>query len=153
MPAQTPAPEGIVNFSRVDATVACGGATEPSAIAALAAEGFKTVINLRLATEPGVKDEAAVVEQAGLAYVHIPMDPQVPEAATAERFLEVIADPALQPVYIHCASANRVGAVWAIKRVVVDGWSRERAIEEGEAIGMKSPVMLDFVHRFLDARP
>lgn len=153
MSAQPPAPEGIVNFSRVDATVACGGATEPSAIAALAAEGFKTVINLRLDSEPGVSAEAAVVEQAGLAYVHIPMDPQAPQAATAERFLEVIADPALQPVYVHCASANRVGAVWAIKRVVVDGWTRERAIEEGQAIGMKSPAMLEFVHRFLDARP
>jgi hypothetical protein len=53
-------------------------------------------------------------------------------------------------VYIHCASANRVGALWAIKRVVQDGWTREHAIEEGRAIGMKSPVLLDFVHRFLD---
>lgn len=152
MSALQPAPAGIVNFSRVDATVACGGATEPSAIAALAAEGFKTVVNLRQLSEPGVADEEEVVSQAGLAYVHLPMDPMAPEAATAERFLEVLADTSNQPVYIHCASANRVGAVWAIKRVVQDGWTRERAIEEGRAIGMKSPVMLDFVNRFLDAR-
>jgi protein tyrosine phosphatase (PTP) superfamily phosphohydrolase (DUF442 family) len=58
----------------------------------------------------------------------------------------------VQPVYIHCASANRVGAVWAIKRVVQDGWSREDAIAEAQGIGMKSPVMLDFVQRYLDAR-
>lgn len=151
MTVQPPAPAGITNFSRVDATVACGGATEPAAITALAAEGFRTVINLRLASEPGVAEEEAVVTHAGLAYIHLPMDPAAPRIATADRFLEVIADPTHQPVYIHCASANRVGAVWAIKRVVQDGWTRERAIEEGQAIGMKSQTMIDFVHRYLDA--
>jgi len=152
MSALQPTPAGIVNFSRVNATVACGGATEPSAMAALAAEGFKSVINLRLASEPGVAEEAAVVENAGLTYIHLPMDPMAPEASTAEQFLQAIANPAHQPAYIHCASANRVGAMWAIKRVVQDGWPRDRAIAEGQAIGMKSPVMLEFVNRFLDAR-
>ncbi len=44
---------GIRNFSRVDATVACGGATDPSAMAALRKDGFASVINLRLASEEG----------------------------------------------------------------------------------------------------
>ena len=46
---------GVTNFTRVDATVACGGATEVSTLDALKKDGFKTVINLRVATEPGVK--------------------------------------------------------------------------------------------------
>ena len=121
-------------------------------MAALAAEGFKSVINLRLASEPGVAEEAAVVEQAGMTYIHLPMDGSAPENATAERFLEAIANPANQPAYIHCASANRVGAMWAIKRGVLDGWPRDRAIAEGQAIGLKSPALVDFVNRFLDAR-
>jgi uncharacterized protein (TIGR01244 family) len=121
-------------------------------MAALAAEGFRSVINLRLPSEPGVAEEAAVVEQAGMTYIHLPMDGSAPENATAERFLEAIANPANQPAYIHCASANRVGAMWAIKRVVLDGWPRDRAIAEGQAIGLKSPALVDFVNRFLDAR-
>lgn len=148
-----PAPEGIVQFSRVDATVACGGATNPAAFAALAAEGFRSVINLRLPNEPGVSEEEAAVEAAGLRYVHLPLDGNAPDPAVAERFLDVIADPAIKPVYIHCASANRVGAVWAIKRVVQDGWTRERALDEARAIGLKSPAMLAYVDRVLDARP
>ncbi len=144
--------EGVVNFTKVDATVACGGETSHEAIAALASQGFTSVVNLRQATEPGVPEEAAVVEGAGLRYFHLPMNPNAPEADTADRFLEVVADTSNQPVYIHCASANRVGAVWAIKRVVQDGWTREQAITEAQAIGMKSPVMLDFVTRYLDAR-
>ena len=152
MSAQTPVPAGIVNFSRISPTIACGGATEPWAMTALAAEGFKTVINVRLASEPGVADEEAVVTRAGMTYIHVPMDSMAPTVASANHFLEVIADPSIQPVYIHCASANRVGALWAIKRVVQDGWTREHAIEEGQAIGLKSQVLLDFVHRFLDGR-
>lgn len=143
---------GVVNFTKVDATVACGGDTSPEAIAVLAQQGFKTVINLRLPSEPGVAEEAAAVQSAGMSYVHLPMTPSAPEDETAERFLAVIADTSLQPVYIHCASANRVGAVWALKRVVQDGWSRQDAIAEAEALGMKSPVMHEFVQRFLDAR-
>ena len=45
---------GIRNYSRVDATVGCGGATDPAAMKALKAEGYVSVINLRLANEPGI---------------------------------------------------------------------------------------------------
>ena len=44
---------GIRNYSRVDATVGCGGAVDPAAMAALKTEGSVSVINLRLANEPG----------------------------------------------------------------------------------------------------
>ena len=43
----------------------------------------------------------------------------MPEIAHA--FLKAVADPANQPAYIHCGSANRVGAMWFIKRVKLDG--------------------------------
>lgn len=147
-----PTPPGIVNFTRVDATVACGGATTPEGFAAMAAEGFTSVVNFRLASEPGVAAEEAAVARAGLTYFHLPMDSKAPDPAVVERFLTIVADPANQPVYVHCASANRVGAAWAIKRVVQDGWPRERALEEAKAIGLKSPAMFDFVTQFLGAR-
>jgi uncharacterized protein (TIGR01244 family) len=152
VPPQSVAFDGIVNFTRVTETVACGGATEPFAIDLLAREGFRTVVNTRLAHEPGVADEAAVVTRAGMAYHHLPLDPDAPDAAIAERFLDVLSAPTTHPVYIHCASANRVGALWAIKRVVQDGWDRQQAIDEGTAIGLRTPLMLAFVHQFLDAR-
>ncbi|MGV3515575.1 beta-lactamase hydrolase domain-containing protein [Luteitalea sp.] len=144
--------DGVVNFSRVDAAVACGGDTQHDVFPTLAAQGFTTVVNLRLPDEPGVAEEAAAVADAGLRYFHLPMNPAAPLPETAEAFLDVLADPANQPVYIHCASANRVGAVWAIKRVVQDAWSREDALAEARHIGLKSPVMLEFVARVLDAR-
>jgi hypothetical protein len=47
-------------------------------------------------------------------------------------------------VYIHCAAANRVGAVWLIKRVLVDGWDIERATAEAKRVGLRSPQLEQF---------
>src|SRR5690349_8750781 len=78
--AQVPKQErpGIVNFSKVDAVVACGGATETSALEGLAKDGFKSVINLRLATEnnANIDQNAAKAKELGLKYIHIPFSAQ-----------------------------------------------------------------------------
>ena len=47
---------GIVNFSKVDAVVACGGATDTAALDGLKADGFKAIINLRTAGEQGANE-------------------------------------------------------------------------------------------------
>lgn len=143
---------GVVNFTRVDATAACAGETPGDAFATIADMGFTSVVNVRLADEPGVGAEAGLVAAAGLRYYHLPCDPKAPASEIAERFLAIVADVSNQPLYIHCRSANRVGGLWAIKRVVQDGWTRPDAVAEGQRIGLKSPEMLDFVQRFLDAR-
>ena len=64
---------GVRNYSRVDATVGCGGAVDPAAMAGLKKEGFVSVVNLREATEPGADVDAgrAAAQAAGLE-VHPP---------------------------------------------------------------------------------
>ena len=42
-----------------------------------------------------------------------------------------MADRSNQPVFIHCGSANRVGAVWMIKRTLQDKWTAEKAPRRG----------------------
>lgn len=152
--AKQDGPAGITNYTRVESTVACGGATPVEAFPALKQEGFKAVINLRQATEKGADIERSkdAAEAAGLRYIHIPMNGADPQAATIDRFLEAVQDPANSPVYIHCASANRVGAVWLAKRVVVDGWSVDKATEEAERIGLSSPKLKAFVLDYLKER-
>lgn len=142
---------GITNFSRVDATVGCGGATQPAAMAELKKQGFVSVVNLRLATEPGanVDEGRAAAETAGLKYIHLPLDSSKPDPTVVERFLTAVSDTRNQPVYIHCGSANRVGAVWMIKRALKDGWQIDRASEEAEAIGLTSPRLRDFAIEYI----
>ena len=144
-------PEGVRNYTRVDATVACAGATPPEAMAVLRERGFNAVINFRTAGENGATVDAgrAAAEAAGLTYIHIPF--RQPSAEIVESFLAAVAEPANQPVYIHCGSANRVGAMWLIKRVQQDGYSIDDAVAEAEAIGLRSPALREFALGYLDA--
>jgi len=129
---------GITNFSRVNATVGCGGATQPSALALLKKDGFVSVINLRLATEKGadIDTARAAAKEAGLKYIHLPFDSANPDPELVDKFLAAVGDKANQPVYIHCKSASRVGVLWMIKRVLKDGWEIDKARKEAEVIGM-----------------
>ena len=151
---QKEARAGITNFSRVDAVVACGGATETSALAGLKQDGFVSVINLRVASEPGANVDAsrAEAERAGLKYHHLPFSPSAPDAKVVEQFLATVADKSNQPVYIHCGSANRVGAVWLVKRVLQDGWPLEKATTEAKAIGLTSAQLEKFALDYVAAQ-
>ena len=137
---------GIVNFTKVDAVVACGGATETTALEGLSKDGFKSVINLRLASENNANIElnAARAKELGLKYVHIPFNGQQPDPKVVDQFLAAIADKSNQPAYVHCGSASRVGAVWLVKRVLQDGWTVEKATEEAKFIGLRSEPLEKF---------
>lgn len=137
---------GIANFSKVDAVVACGGATETSALDGLAKDGFKAVINLRLASEAGanIEQNAARAKELGLNYIHIPFNTQQMDAKVFDSFLTAIANKNNQPAYVHCGSANRVGGVWLAKRVLQDGWAVDKATEEAKAIGLRSEAIEKF---------
>ena len=142
---------GIVNFSKVDAVVACGGATETSALEGLAKDGFKAVINLRQASEPNANIElnAAQAKTLGLKYIHIPFNTQQLDPKVIDQFLAAIADKSNQPAYVHCGSASRVGAVWLAKRVLQDGWTIEKATEEAKLIGLRSEALEKFALEYI----
>jgi len=144
---------GIVNFTKVDAVVACGGATETSALDGLAKDGFKAVINLRLASEANANIEAnaAHAKSLGLNYVHIPFNSQQPDPKAVDQFLAAIANKANQPVYVHCGSANRVGSMWLVKRVLQDGWPVGKATEEAKLIGLSSEPLEKFALSYIDS--
>jgi uncharacterized protein (TIGR01244 family) len=143
---------GIVNFTQVDAVVACGGATETKALDGLRKDGFKTVINLRLPTEQGanIEQNSAYATEIGLKYISIPFNGQAPEAKSVDTFLGTIANKANQPVYIHCGSASRVGAMWMVKRVLQDGWAVDKATEEAKLIGLRSPTLEQFAVEYIN---
>ena len=144
---------GIVNFSKVDAVVACGGATETNALDGLAKDGFKSVINLRMASEANANIElnAAHARSLGLNYIHIPFNAAAPEPRVLEQFLAAIANKANQPAYVHCGSANRVGAVWLVKRVLQDGWPVAKATEEAKLIGLRSEPLEKFALSYIES--
>jgi uncharacterized protein (TIGR01244 family) len=144
---------GIVNYTKVDAVVACGGATDTAALEGLKSDGFKAIINLRLATEQGanLEENAAKAKALGLNYISLPFNGQSPDPKVVDAFLAAVADKANQPVFIHCGSASRVGAVWMVKRVLQDGWPVEKAVEEAKMIGLRSEPLEKFARSYIEA--
>src|SRR5436190_22699549 len=83
---------GISTFAQAETTIACGGATKPEAIKEIASMGFKSVINLRLASEQGalVEEEGQAVKAAGMRYVHLPFDAQNPDPHLIDNFIAAV---------------------------------------------------------------
>lgn len=144
--AQKETIEGIRNFTKVDATVACAGSTEPSAMAEVAKRGYKTVISLREASEAGalIDESTKAATAAGMKFVHLPFSGSKPDPAVVDRFLATVKDSSNQPVFIYCASGSRAGTLWLIKRMLVDGWPEDKATSEAVMIGMSSPTLKAF---------
>jgi len=144
---------GITNFSQVETTVACAGATTPGSVAGIKKMGFASIINLRLATEAGadIDGEAAAAKAAGITFVHIPFNSSAPDPAVADQFIKTITEPGNQPAYIHCASGNRAAAMWLIKRVLVDKWDNDRAAEEAAQLGLTSSALKTFAFDYIQA--
>lgn len=129
---------GVSTFAQLESTIACGGSTKPEAIREIRNMGFKSVINLRLATEEGamVEEEGAAVRAAGMNYVHLPFNAQSPDPQLIDNFIAAVTTPANTPAYVHCAAGGRAAALWMIKRVKADGWTVDRALVEANALGL-----------------
>ncbi len=150
-PEQPQTVPGAANFVRLDAGFASGGVTSPEAFAAIKKLGFRTVINLRVASEQGadIDGEMKTVEQAGLRYVGLPFSVNQPDVTAIDRFLDLARDANAQPIYIHCFSGQRANAFWMIKRVLVDGWTPERALAETDTLKMTNQRLRDIATAYL----
>ena len=137
----------------VDERVATGGQPTDTAFAKLAANGYRAVLSLRTASEGvDLKHEQEAVEKAGMRYVSVPVVSSAPKPEQVDDFIKAVKDKDNQPMLIHCGSANRVGAFWMIYRVVEQGWSEEKALEEAINIGLTSPVLKSFAHEYIGSR-
>jgi uncharacterized protein (TIGR01244 family) len=145
---------GIRNFTKVDATVACAGSTETSAMAELAKRGYKTVVSLRESSEAGalIDESQAAASAAGLRFVHLPFNSSRPDEGQMDRFIALIKDPSSQPLLLYCASGSRAGAMWLAKRMLVDGWPEDRASAEAVMIGLSSPTLKQFALDYVAKR-
>ena len=144
---------GISNFSRVETTIACAGATTPAAVADVKRLGYASIINLRPASEAGanVEAEEAAAKAANIRYFHLPFNAAAPDPTLVDRFMAAVTAPANQPAFVHCASANRASALWMIKRMMADGWDADRAGTEAAALGLTNPALKTFALDYVSA--
>lgn len=136
--------------------IVTAGQPAASQLAALAAGGVSTVIDLRAPGEPRGFDEAETVQAAGMAYHNVPV---VAGALTAREFDQVrdlLRAPARGPVLLHCASANRVGAVLLPYLVLDEHRSPDDALRIAHDVGLRSDELattaFDYIRDRQDGR-
>ncbi len=124
------------------------GQPSEAAIRELVASGVKTIINLRTQPEMDNRravpfDEAALMKELGVNYVHIPLGgPDTPYTPAAVEAFATAFEGADSKVLLHCTVAWRASHMWAAYLVKKKGWTMEEAIRHTDAInlnGYKGP--------------
>jgi protein tyrosine/serine phosphatase len=119
----------IDNFGQISESYYRGSQPDGADYATLAALGIKTVIDLQADGSPA---EKRLVEAAGMTFHRISMTTRTaPTGDQLAEFLEIVSDPANQPVYVHCAGGrHRTGVMTAVYRMTYDGWTADQAFKE-----------------------
>lgn len=141
----------IQNFLRVNTEFCTAGQPTLDELSVLKADGIRTILNLRVPAEHDAAAEEAQVRALGMEYFNIPIAGADVRNEQVDRFLALTDDADNRPMFIHCASANRVGAMWLIRRVIRDGWTRAEAEAEAIEIGLRSAPLRDFALHYLDS--
>ena len=112
------------------------GQPDESRIADAAGRGVISIVNLCAEGEADF-DEGAEVEDHGMRYFHIPVcGPHDVCEDNARELDKLLEDESLRPMIVHCGSANRVGALFALREFHCKGASADAAIAAGREAGL-----------------
>jgi uncharacterized protein (TIGR01244 family) len=113
--------------------------------------GIKTILNLRPKTEDPGFDEAALVAELGMEYRNLPFASPAEltdEVLDASRAL--LRDEAKRPMFVHCHSGNRVGAIWLAFRALDGKLAWDAAVAEARDVGLKTPALEQRVKEYVE---
>jgi len=129
-----PEARGVPYAAEVAPGLYRGGQPDADGIAWLKSIGVKTVVNLR---HYHGNTEKKRVEGAGMRYERIALESSdAPEPDQVARFLTLVRDPSLRPMYVHCAhGVDRTGVMMSVYRMEEEGWTNAEAFAEMEYFG------------------
>ena len=142
---------GIPNASFPEPGLMAAGQPTGEQIQLAAEDGYRTVIDLRPVDESRGYDEPAAAKANGLEYINIPVTGASLDQATVDRFLDTMRK-AERPVLLHCASSNRVGALYYAWLVLEKGAKPEEALTKAKAAGLKSPELVEKMRKLVAER-
>ncbi len=141
----------IKNASKPEPGVLAAGLPTEAQLKGLAQEGYKTVIDLMPPEENRGFDEPKTAQEAGLRYVNVPITVASLDQASIDTFLGAMR-AAEKPVVVHCASSNRVGALYYSWLVLEKGMPKDQALEKAQAAGLRHPELTEKVQQLVDER-
>ena len=124
--------------------VTTGGQPTAEQLAQLKAAGVQVVVDLRDPMERRPFDEPEVARELGLDYINVPVGPGATSDEQLRRVREALQNAPERPVFVHCASANRVGGALLPHLILDQGLSEEEATERAMQVGLRSAEYLEW---------
>jgi uncharacterized protein (TIGR01244 family) len=150
--AVEPEKTGIPNATSPAPGILFGGQPTAEQLQQLAADDYKTVIDLRAPNEDRGYDEPAAAKAAGLAYVPIPVtEESLEDPKTLDRFIEVF-NQSDKPVLVHCTAGGRVAAVYYAWLVSEKKMSRQDALAAAKGQGLRRETLIPTIDEYLDRK-
>jgi uncharacterized protein (TIGR01244 family) len=118
-----------------DVRFVASGQPDAAMLQAISEAGFSAVVDMRASDEERGFDERKEIERLGMAYVLLPIGSADDITLDNAAVLDQILAENKGPVLLHCASGNRVGALYAL-REKLHGASNDEALAVGKAAGM-----------------
>jgi protein tyrosine/serine phosphatase len=118
--------DGVPNLHKVTDQLYRSAQPTAEGMGNLKKRGMETIINLR-----SFNSDRKEIGGTGLGYEHIYMKAWHPERKEVVRFLQIVTNEKRTPVLVHCQhGADRTGTMCALYRVIIQGWTKEAAIQE-----------------------
>jgi protein tyrosine/serine phosphatase len=117
---------GLQNVYKVNDRLYRGAQPTAAGMTQLQDLGIRTVLSLRSSHDDGEE-----LRGTTLTGERIVCHSAILDDDNVDRFLQIVTDPARQPVFVHCQhGSDRTGVMIAAYRVAVDGWTPGEAARE-----------------------
>lgn len=120
--------ENILNYHQISPLLATSGQPTAEQFAAIAADGYRVIINLALVNSSNaIANEDAVVTQLGMSYLHLPVSWDKPERGDFLLFNRLLSALDGQKIWIHCALNMRVSCFLYLYQKHILKWPDDAA--------------------------
>lgn len=145
------------NTMKINDQVTVGPQPSAEEITELRQQGFKTVINFRTEDEENLafspSEEAERVKAERMAYRNFPVSMKTMSPEKVDEFRENYSKLP-KPVYAHCKSGKRAGAMVMMQMAVDQGMSGEQILQNAEEMGFEcdNEELRKFVKDYVENR-
>ncbi|MGD9146123.1 MAG: protein tyrosine phosphatase family protein [Anaerolineae bacterium] len=142
--------DDIVNYLEISELLGTGGQPTAEQFSDIQTAGYEVVVNLAMPDSTNaLPNEAELVREQGMEYVHIPVVWEDPGDDDLDRFFRTMAQARGRKVFVHCVVNWRVSCFVYLYRVVELGIAMKRAEQSLLRIWKPEPVWQGFLERSL----
>ena len=144
MPTPFESLAAVPNACQVLPGVVTGGQPTAADLQRFGEAGGGIVLDLRDPMEPRPFDEPGLARHAGLDYVNVAVGAGTLTDQTLDRILAALRAAGDRPVFVHCASGNRVGGALLPYLILDHGLEEEDAVGQAMRVGLRSAELMEW---------